>query len=319
MGRIRIATWNCFGAPQNLGDLVSGTPFWAERLDSPELAAAFAAFDVVCIQENFVRRTQRVLERLRSECGFEALWTDSTGFDANGPSVFGSGLAILSRFPIRAKLDVYDKLGVGFDKFARKAFVSAALVLPDGVVVRIVNTHLQSDDRSVQPELMRAVRQLQLGELRAHLAMLPPDPLIVCGDFNVVGGSEEHADIVADWMNLNLHDIVGGSEPFTSSPAENDMLRCNDAAARPERLDHIFIATPTRWNVRLLETPVRILDRPLSGVPNAPGKCGAGVRAFASDHFGLGAAFEFIRKPVQARRPTVRIGPDGTIFSHTPS
>src|SRR6185436_12441009 len=94
--RLRIATWNCFGAPTSADEFMAGRPFWPERLEAPEVFAALAEHDVVCVQENLMPRVRESLDRLQRAGGFAELWFDPMGPDMDDGTFVGGGLAILS-------------------------------------------------------------------------------------------------------------------------------------------------------------------------------------------------------------------------------
>src|SRR5262249_34596967 len=100
--KLRVATWNCFGAPVTIDGFFSGKPFWPERLEARKVIETLGSFDVVCIQENFVERVRSSLERVRDEAGFTDLWFDPMGPDLDDGTFSGGGLAILSRWPLSA-------------------------------------------------------------------------------------------------------------------------------------------------------------------------------------------------------------------------
>src|SRR4051794_40405810 len=100
---LRIATWNCFGAPTSADDFFAGRPFWPERLESRAVLETLADYDLVCVQENLVERVRESLERLQRAGGFAELWFDPMGPDLDDNTFVGGGLAILSRFPLRAR------------------------------------------------------------------------------------------------------------------------------------------------------------------------------------------------------------------------
>src|SRR5688572_14582118 len=127
--RIRVATWNCFGSPFDALSLLMRRPFWPARLESAELARALGTYDVVCIQENLVHHVRERLERLRRAAGFAHLWFDPLGPDLGSRTLFGGGLAMFSRWPLRARFERL-RSGTGPDLFARKGFTVADLELP---------------------------------------------------------------------------------------------------------------------------------------------------------------------------------------------
>jgi endonuclease/exonuclease/phosphatase family metal-dependent hydrolase len=294
---IRIATWNCFGTPVCADDFFSGKPFWPERFESAALIEALSGFDVVCIQENFVDRVRAALDRVRERAGFAELWFDAMGPDPEDGTFSGSGLAILSRWPLRTVFQRYAR-GAGPDGFARKGLAIAEVMLPSGREVVVVNTHLQADDPHVPLE---ACRDARAGQLAALAEAIEPHrragrPVVLCGDLNVAHGSEEYDALVA---------LLGGPTE-TDSPigalldlAAAAGLRTydvdlNDLAATfhnggPNRALFDYIWVSPGFHAHEVRT---ILDQPLPdlGAPPPP----HATRAFPSDHFGVGATLRIV-------------------------
>jgi endonuclease/exonuclease/phosphatase family metal-dependent hydrolase len=289
MERVRVATWNCFGVPCSFEDFALSRPFWPERLVSPEVARALRDYDVVCVQENLTDRVRESLEHLRDAAGFEALWFDPMGPDGPTGTFVGGGLAILSRLPIDVAFTRLPR-GAGPDGWARKGFAVAAVTLPSGRVVHVVNTHLQADDHTVPLADCRAARAAQLAELLPAAIELGRSgrPAIVCGDFNVPHGSDEFAALEGA-LGGHFVELASRAGLATYDTARNDLAAAFHSGG-PERalLDHVWVSAGAFevHDVRAL------LDDPLEGVGAAPE--GWDRRAFASDHFAVGATLALV-------------------------
>src|SRR5687768_11253672 len=92
---LRIATWNCFGAPPTAEDFFAGRPFWPERLTAEKVVGTLSEYDIVCVQENLLDGVRQRLEQLRRAAGFAEIWFDPMGPDADDGTFVGGGLAIL--------------------------------------------------------------------------------------------------------------------------------------------------------------------------------------------------------------------------------
>ncbi len=278
---IRIATWNCFGTPQSIEDFFESRPFWPERLCAPAVIETLRQYDIVCVQENFVEGVRAALVQIQREAEFSELWLDPLGYNAADKTLTGSGLAILSRFP----MDVYfEKLarGGGPDGLARKGFARARVRLPGGQELYVHNTHLQADDFRVGDEECRRIRRRQIERLVQSVleVMGPGIPSILCGDLNVPAGTDEY-DEIASLLLPTHHDPVDTSV-VTYDTINNEMTRAFHCGGPDQgRLDHI-------WVDRGVEShePHLFLQAPLDDVPSRPADYGG--RVFASDHFGLG-------------------------------
>lgn len=279
---VRLATWNCFGAPPTVDDFFAQRPFWPERLEVREVAEALAPFDVVCVQENLVDRVRESLERLQRSAGFEHLWFDPMGPGADGSTFVGGGLAILSRLPMAVTFRQLPR-GAGPDGFARKGFATAKITLPSGRALHLVSTHLQADDFNVPLEVSRATRAAQLDEiLRAVAALDAGVPAVLCGDLNVPHGTDEY-DELSRALGDAWVDAPGRAGLVTYDCEANDIARTFHGGG-PERMlvDYVFARGP-----HVEATDVRaLLASPLVDVGGRPASYAK--RAFASDHAGVG-------------------------------
>lgn len=284
--RIRIATWNCFGAPTTAEDFFAGRPFWPERLESRRVVETLAGFDLVCIQENLVERVRQSLERLRKAAGFAELWFDPMGPDLDDGTFVGGGLAILARFPFAARF-VRLPRGAGPDGFARKGLAVAEVRLPSGRVVHVVNTHLQADDDSVGPEACRAARAAQLRELAAAVGALERagEAVIVCGDMNVAHGTDEYG-AMRDALGERLVDLAARAGLSTYDVARNDLAATFHSGGPKQALYDYVWASPACEPVEVST----ILEEPLPDLGDCPAPYA--VRPFSSDHFGVAATLD---------------------------
>lgn len=286
--RIRVATWNCFGAPNDADDLVASRCFWPERLEVQAVAEALGRYDIVCVQENFVPRVRESLTQIQRAAHFEVLWFDPMEPDYDDATFMGGGLAFLSRLPLRARF-VRLPRGAGPDGFARKGFAIAEVRLPSGREVHVLNTHLQADDPSVTLDECRAARAAQLTELAAAVDgyRAAGAPLILCGDFNVAHGSDEY-DGVRRRLGDDFDDLAGMAGLLTYDTDKNDIARTFDGASPAMQLDYIW-ARSGRFDV----SDVRlVLDQPIDEAAGRPANYTA--RPFASDHFGVGATLDVV-------------------------
>lgn len=287
---VRVATWNCFGVPCSFEDFALSRPFWPERLVSPEVVRALAGYDVVCVQENLTDRVRESLEHLREAAGFDALWFDPMGPDGATGTFVGGGLAFLSRLPIDVAFTRLPR-GAGPDGWARKGFAVADVTLPDGRVVHVVNTHLQADDHTVPLDDCRAARAAQLAELLPAAMELARSgrPTIVCGDFNVPHGTDEFARL-EEALGARFVELASRAGLATYDTTRNDLAAAfHSGGPARAQLDHVWVSADAFevHDVRAL------LDEPLEDVRATPD--GWDKRAFASDHFAVGATLGLVR------------------------
>lgn len=278
---IKIATWNCFGTPQSIEDFFASKPFWPERLVARAVFETLRQYDIVCVQENFVEGVRAALLQIQREAEFSELWLDPLGYNAEDKTLTGSGLAILSRFPMEV---YFEKLapGGGPDGLARKGFARARLRLPGGRELYVHNTHLQADDFRVGDAECRRIRRLQLeGLVRSVLeAMSLGIPSILCGDLNVPAGTDEYDEIAS--LLAPTHEDPIDTKVVTYDTVNNDMTRAFHCGGPEQgRLDYIWVDRAVEYDEAHL-----FLHEPLENIPSRP--LDYSGRVFASDHFGLG-------------------------------
>lgn len=144
------------------------------------------------------------------------------------------GLAILSRGAIT---DVrIERLPRGGTEEPRVA-VLATCHLPDGLTLRLANTHLASDWHTQNPQHVRALQAAALAEVLRAEAEARGTPLFLVGDFNADSGSQ---------ALTNLRSVA--------RPLHADFLTY-PATAPAEALDHIYYvpaASSDRYLVEVL-------------------------------------------------------------------
>ena len=297
----RVGTWNCFGMGQGAYDAITSlrAPVPA-RFQHEDVHAACVVPDVLCVQELLSRDAETFFDGLGTTT-FASRFRDHNRAHWRSVTFRGTGLGIASRAPLlRPGVRHYRPPHVGWDKLARKGTLHAQIDLDHGPTFDLLNTHLQAgyDDAAI------AVRAAQLDEL-ATLVREVGDadrPFIVCGDFNINGleplrDSDPYRRLVAALDGFEDLGAKADLATFEPHPETNMLAHTFDPGAPRQRIDYVFFRPAARarrsFAPGLLE---RILDRPLAPRPNG----GATTRAasatplaFASDHFGLCATFEY--------------------------
>ena len=217
---LRVVTWN-------VKDMVLFSDHRAERMERIGVLLAEQRPDVVCLQEGFVRGD---VERIAS-----ALADIGIVHVQDYPSMaVGSGLWILSRYPIRESyFHQFTRNGHWWqltqgDWWSGKGVALARLELPDGRLLDVYDTHFvasygsgaasHDDDRLTQAE--------ELGEF--VLGATPRSiPALLMGDFNDGPGEPAYQAVVervdanvlcnSDWR---LDHIFGvrASGPYRARP-----------------------------------------------------------------------------------------------------
>lgn len=149
----------------------------------------------------------------------------------SGP-VWGAGLLFLSRFPIEQSFFLPHPLRADWEHLARKGVLWSTVRLPDDRLVRVSLGHYQEGE-SVQAIAARRQQILRTRGVQDFFG----GPTLAMGDFNVIGGTPEHAWMVSA---LSLHDP--GNEPTyrDPNPYQFKLKGRHSDEARERRLDYIL-------------------------------------------------------------------------------
>jgi endonuclease/exonuclease/phosphatase family metal-dependent hydrolase len=243
---------------------------------------------VLCVQEILSDHAQHFFDRVGD---FTSRFRDHNRPRWWPTSFRGSGLGVASRHElVLPRVYSFCSPSVGWDRFARKGALHTQVPLLDGPVVDVLSTHLQAGESNDAAR----VRADQLREVGALIKALgsPERPFIVCGDFNIDGlkrvrKSEEYMRLMATVHGFVDLGAAADLPTFEPHPATNALAHAFEPFGRRRRIDYVFFRPATDPRHTLVPTAVeRLFDRPLSSSdPKA--------RAYASDHFGLCASFEY--------------------------
>jgi endonuclease/exonuclease/phosphatase family metal-dependent hydrolase len=189
------------------------------------------------------------------------------------PRPVGSGLRILSKFPIHNRATLTFNNCKKSDCLSKKGAVLVTLTSPTGKLFNLVATHLNSAGGA-------ETRNSQLNQL-ARFAEDYEDaqaPTLIAGDFNFGPESTEAQHAVQKlqtqdaWTQTQSHDAPGYTyDCFENSYARDYAIRTRDLIFR-ERLDYLFY----RGAIEPVSTQL---------VFNQPGQA-------LSDHYGVLGTFE---------------------------
>src|SRR5260221_11426265 len=121
MAEFSLQTWNCFGAAQTLGAVLT----WRgvvdpHRLEHPRVRNHVEEPDLVCMQELFLSDAEAFFDRL----GHPHKARDENDTRFWPPTLAGSGLGIASRLPITShSLRAFSRPQTNSERFARKGIL----------------------------------------------------------------------------------------------------------------------------------------------------------------------------------------------------
>ena len=290
----RITTWNCFGMGQSLLDCITAARApRPRRLMHARVIAECASPDVLCIQELMSRDAEAFFDGLGKH-GLLSAFRDHNKPHLGTATMRGSGLGIGARAGLtNAALWRFRPPVSGWDRLARKGALYAQVVL-DGGVVDVLTVHLQAGT----DEAAAFVRKGQLAQVRALVDAIGSRerPFIVCGDFNIDGHGAARGSAEYKLLASTLGDFVdpghGGDLPtYHPHPEANSLAAAFTTPSGPQRIDYIFFRAAPRDPLAFEPVSVeRVLDQRLSWEPPHPTD---DEHAYASDHFGVSATFEY--------------------------
>lgn len=282
------------------GDEGYGTPpTWLDDERAPYIVEVCgdAAVDVLGVQELW---DPEYYDIFAQDSGY------ASGFHGDGieiPGVLNSGLGLFSKYALVNPLQTYydDENQLNEDSLASKGFIQADIT-KDGFTIGVFNTHTQAQNDLVS----KSVRELQIEQLAdaifLYRAIHPNNLVIVMGDFNVPGETDEYVDAMRD----ALWGTAGGLDTARNTPCSADALSCtscadnelndyfNDGEVTETRLDYFiyFDSLLGTEKIRPLYFEVRDLEIP----PQYPELSDDGLTTRdLSDHYAVYAEFHLYR------------------------
>lgn len=265
-------------------------PF-ADRFRDVGVIAECASPDILCVQELLSRDAQRFFDAVVDSHFSSRFRDDNRMRFAGSLTMRGCGLGIGARSPLSKTLvRTFPGAKVGWDRLARKGALYTQLSFAGGVTVDLVTAHLQAgyDAGAI------AARMTQLADLKMLIDSVgsPDRPFIVCGDFNIDGlvgarGDAQYESLAAALIGFEDLGAVGDLATFDPLPHGNGLAYALEPAVPTQRIDYIFWR-PALGAIDLHCTAIeRFFDKPLGQAKLRNGQAG-----WASDHYGLSAAFE---------------------------
>jgi endonuclease/exonuclease/phosphatase family metal-dependent hydrolase len=250
---IRVLTYNVRLLPSIaklwLGPYLRPRGFWEEHMEDEvrvvriahEVLCAPRPWDIVVFQEAFrdsARRRLRQLLAKRYRYFVEAP-RDTGFFDTFNDD---SGFLIASRFPIGPYVFEEFRRKTGSNMLVDKGVVTVSVDLSarvPGRMLQLFVVHLQSEVAN------RTHRRSQVSQLRDFVgrtlakSTCPADTLaLVCGDFNVIGETDEHVDLLRVLGGRDLYRESRPAEPGYTWDATRNTVMIPAGDGRHERLDY---------------------------------------------------------------------------------
>jgi endonuclease/exonuclease/phosphatase family metal-dependent hydrolase len=173
-GSLKILSWNIFMLPNIAGK--TGQELRAKALIE---SLKNADYDVVIFQEAWTKKTRAIIWE-----GLKGAFPYESGAPLKGKGILlNSGVWIISKLPIKSRVDKLYRECDGVDCFARKG-ATLIEIEKDGKTFQLVGTHLQAD----QGKAKQKARNEQYYDLNKLLGENHKDgvPQIIAGDFNTL-------------------------------------------------------------------------------------------------------------------------------------
>jgi endonuclease/exonuclease/phosphatase family metal-dependent hydrolase len=219
---LKVLSWNVFMLPKPIKNSLQGTrkKIIAEQLNN-------TTHDLIFMQEAFIKD-------FRNKVRASLLKTHPYSYYLKKPkiliSIFGSGLFVVSRYPVKLVDHVYYRNCASADCLATKGAVLMEITLPGGQRVHVVNTHLQAINSQGE------VRMKQLAQIHAMLLRhgRPDVPQFLIGDLNIDDDEPEFRMSLSllgmDYANLTGPILYTGG---ISNP-------CFKSSSSKKWIDHIW-------------------------------------------------------------------------------
>lgn len=212
-----------------------------------EIATRLASYDLIGLSELFdSAHRQRALDTFQSEAAGQFHLVE--GPKRSGRHLVGSGLVLLSRYPIVETNEITFKnasrfITSGFkaDGFAAKGALHAKVLVDEQAMLTVdcFLTHLESHSISV--------RALQLQELKTFIVNHTDarSPSLIMGDFNVTDDSSRTAELKTEFEQVLVSvtradggEVLDVGKLVSSGPRGTSNALATDGG---RRIDYIFV------------------------------------------------------------------------------
>lgn len=186
---LRVMTYNILGTP--IPGLNQTTRYVLMAQALREIRNSSTPPHLIAIQEAFLSGTSV----LHEQSGFPHFVKGPAG----GAATLGSGLLVLSEFPLAAPQTVVFEDCANWDCYSRKGALHTRIRIPGlSTPLSIYNTHLQADNDAFSWEPPSAPYYARITQIRQILGLMENVTTsqtvgIMLGDFNFVVRSDEHA------------------------------------------------------------------------------------------------------------------------------
>jgi endonuclease/exonuclease/phosphatase family metal-dependent hydrolase len=248
---IKVLTFNIWGIWRYSSGLLE------KRLKL--ITEAINGFDIVNLQETFVKNTRQVLDNNTFYQSKERL--NNTRF-----LKWSGGLSVLSRLPVTEKRHIEFGSCAGFDCNCNKGVFFLRMAVPGLGSLDVYNTHYQSMPWAVRHRL-RANRDFE----KFFRENDQGNPAIITGDFNFTENDPDYSDFMERFRPIDTFRVKHPEEPgYTFDRRKNPYV---NFLSPLQRLDYIFAVPGENSRVEIISSEI-LFELPREGI-------------FLSDHFAV--------------------------------
>ncbi len=226
---LSVLTWNTFLVPHPFNNTKQ-----EERADLFSKKLQTLNRDIVFFQEAFIdSKRELVMKELAPLYPYSAVPKKGDGLF----KFLGSGLFILSKYPMKILDQVVFEDCSGTDCFASKSAIIVELTLPNGGQIQMIDTHLQGWDNF-------DIRKKQLLQIKAMMKLNAKFGIaqVLVGDLNIDGNIKSEYSSALGLMNMTstpLEGRLGASNGFSTEGCFNTPGGINNG----EWIDHMWLNT----------------------------------------------------------------------------
>ena len=202
--------------------------------------------DIICLSEIWYNHYARIIID-KTKKVYPYNYQPNIGMNILNGKFLGSGLLILSKYPLNCKFTKYDNLD-GVDKYSQKGFIEAIINLPNKDIC-LFFTHNQASyyDNEYSDIILKNLFQL-VNDIELFKEKYPDKDIIVVGDFNIEDDSNKYKILVKQLAKFGLKDISYLNSEYTID--NNNSLVHIFSNNKNKRVDYIF--APEKFNTNSL-------------------------------------------------------------------
>lgn len=177
----KIISWNAYMLPSPLKKSLQKT-----RIATIPGKLQEVDFDLLFLQEAFMKSFRLNIRRTLKNSHPHTYYLKSPSFPV---PLFGSGLYVVSKYPVKLLDHIYFQSCTSADCFAAKGAALIEISLPNGDKIQVSNTHMQATPNA------GSIRMKQLGQIHRMLLKHhnPEVPQFLIGDLNIDPSEPEFA------------------------------------------------------------------------------------------------------------------------------